>query len=70
MTNKITWEKLTDSEEYYGKFIIFIENELQNLPEHIAFKESKGKFTSYHCKGMTCQAPKLSLKDFIDTLKA
>ena len=68
-TNKKTWEKITDSEEYYGRCIIFIENELQNLPEYIAYKESKGEFTSYHCKGMTCQTPRLSFEDFIDTLK-
>ena len=68
-TNKKTWEKITDSEEYYGRCIIFIENELQNLPDYIAYKESKGEFTSYHCKGMTCQTPKLSFEDFIDTLK-
>jgi len=68
-TNRKAWGKITDSEEYYSKCIIFIENELQNLPDYIAFKESKGKFTSYQCKGMTCQAPKLSFEDFIETLK-
>ncbi len=68
-TNKKIWEKITDSEEYYGRCIIFIENELQNLPDYLAYKESKGEFTSYHCKGMTCQAPKLSFENFIDALK-
>ena len=68
-TNKKTWEKITDSEEYYGRCIIFIENELQNLLTTLAYKESKGEFTSYHCKGMTCQTPRLSFEDFIDTLK-
>ena len=68
-TNKKTWKKITDSEEYYGRCIIFIENQLQNLPDYIAYKVSKGQFTSYHCKGMTCQKPKLSFEDFIDALK-
>ena len=68
-TNRNTWEKITDLEEYYGKYVIFIENEVQNLPDHLAFKESKDKFTSYCCKGMTCQEPKMSFEDFIVSLK-
>ena len=34
-TNRETWEKITDMGEYYDKCIIFIDNEIRDLPDQI-----------------------------------
>ena len=68
-TNKETWKKVTEFEEYYDKCIIFIDKEVNNLPDQIELKKCHGEFTSYHCKGMTCQEPKKTLEDFKEALK-
>ena len=68
-TNQETWEKVTGLEEYYDKCIIFIDKKVDNLPDQIELKKCHGEFTSYHCKGMTCQEPKKTLEDFKKALK-
>jgi len=68
-TNKETWKKVTEFKEYYDKCIIFIDKEVNNLPDQIELKKCHGEFTSYHCKGMTCQEPKKTLEDFKEALK-
>ena len=68
-TNKETWEKVTEFKEYYEKCIIFIDKKVDNLPDQIELKKCYGEFTSYHCKGMTCQEPKKTLEDFKEALK-
>ena len=68
-TNKETWKKVTEFEEYYDKCIIFIDKKVDNLPDQIELKKCHGEFTSYHCKGMTCQEPKKTLEDFKEALK-
>ena len=68
-TNKETWKKVTELEEYYDKCIIFIDKKVDNLPDQIELKKCHGEFTSYHCKGMTCQEPKKTLEDFKEALK-
>ena len=69
-TNRETWEKITDMGECYDKCIIFIDNEVHDLPDQIGLKKSQGVFTSYHCKGMTCQKPKKNIEDFKDALSS
>ena len=68
-TNKETWKKVTEFKEYYDKCIIFIDKKVDNLPDQIELKKCHGEFTSYHCKGMTCQEPKKTLEDFKEALK-
>ena len=68
-TNKETWKKVTEFKEYYDKCIIFIDKKVDNLPNQIELKKCHGEFTSYHCKGMTCQEPKKTLEDFKEALK-
>jgi len=68
-TNKETWKKITEFKEYYDKCIIFIDKKVDNLPDQIELKKCHGEFTSYHCKGMTCQEPKKTLEDFKEALK-
>jgi len=68
-TNKETWKKVTEFKEYYDKCIIFIDKKVDNLPDQIELKKCHGEFTSYHCKGMTCQEPKKTLEDFKKALK-
>ena len=40
-TNRETWEKITDMGEYYDKCIIFIDNEIRDLPDQIGLKKAK-----------------------------
>ena len=68
-TNKETWKKVTEFKEYYDKCIIFIDKKVDNLPGQLELKKCHGEFTSYHCKGMTCQEPKKTLEDFKEALK-
>ena len=68
-SNKKNWKKITKFEGYYNKFIMFIDSEIQDLPDQIELKKCIGEFTSYHCKGMTCQEPKKTIEDFKATLK-
>ena len=68
-TNKETWKKVTEFKEYYDKCIIFIDKKVDKLPDQIELKKCHGEFTSYHCKGMTCQEPKKTLEDFKEALK-
>ena len=62
------WEKIKKRKEYYSNYIVFINNESNNLPEEIALKKPIGEFVSYHCEGMVCREPIESLDDFIKNI--
>ncbi len=50
--------------KYYKKYIICIDNKLNNLPDALNSKVSNNEFIAYHCSGMICAEPITSRKDF------
>ena len=46
--------------------MIYINNDIKDLPDAIESKKNKSDFAAYICKGMTCQKPITNLQDFID----
>ena len=49
---------------YYKKYIICIDNKLDDLPDALNSKVSNNEFIAYYCSGMVCAEPVTSSKDF------
>jgi hypothetical protein len=61
-----SWKKIIIEKIYQSKFMIYINNDIKDLPDAIESKKNKSDFAAYICKGMTCQKPITNLQDFID----